>query len=343
MKKVRIGIIGCGVIAAKHAMAIRALSNGELTACYSDIQAETDSFAKAHHIEAFGSYEALLSSPNVDAVSLCTPSGLHTPQALTALDYGKHVILEKPMSLTLEEADRLIERAEQSALKVAVISQCRFAPAVLEIKRAIDACALGRLISGSLQMRFFRSEAYYASSPWRGTWAMDGGGALMNQGIHGVDILRFLMGPAKSLTGYARTLKHPIEVEDTAAAIVEFESGALGAIECSTACSPGYPRRFEICGERGSVILEEDVILRWDMDAPCRLPVGGHADNVASSDPGAITSDGHTRQFQNFCNAILNGEPLWADARAGRLPLEIILGIYRSSQTGRTVYLADMP
>lgn len=342
MKTVKIAIIGCGGISKSHAMAIKDTPNARLTACYSKTPASAERFAERYGIKAFDSYEKLLQSAEVDAVALCTPSGEHTAQAIAAIAAGKHVLIEKPMSLTLEEADRLIEVADKGGVVVGVISQYRTSPAVEEIKRAIDLGALGRITSGSLQMKYWRSAAYYASGAWRGTWEMDGGGALMNQGIHGIDIFRYLMGAPQSLTAYARTLTHDIEVEDMAVAILEFEGGALGTIEGSTTCNPGYPRRVEICGDKGSVVLEEDSILKWDVDIPCNLPVGLQAENVAASDPLAISYAGHTRHFTNFVNAILHGEPLLQDVRGGRLPLEIILGIYRSSQTGKPVNMKEV-
>ena len=342
MNKVRFAIIGCGGIAAKHAIAIGQTPNAELVACCDQIKESAVRFAEANKLQAFDTYEELLASDTVDAVSICTPSGLHTPQAIQAIQAGKHVLLEKPMSLTLAEADRLIGAAEQADVKVGVISQFRFSPAVVEVRRAIEAGALGRITSGSLQMKYWRSKEYYASGAWRGTWALDGGGALMNQGIHGVDIFRYLMGAPKTLTGYARTQIHDIEVEDSAVAIVEFEDGAIGTIEGSTACYPGYPRRVEICGDKGSIVLEEDAILKWDVDLPCQLPVGKPPENVGSSDPMAISVAGHVRHFVNFTNAVLHDEPLLADARIGRLPLATILSIYESSRTGRPVNMEEV-
>lgn len=339
--KVRIAIIGCGGISDSHAKAIQDTPDARLAACYSLSTSSAQRFAQRYNIPAFDSYEALLASDQVDAVALCTPSGLHTSQAIEAIEAGKHVLIEKPMSLTLEEADRLIAAADQGEVKVGVISQYRTSPAVEEVKRAIDEGALGKVTSGSLQMKYWRSKEYYASAGWRGTWELDGGGALMNQGIHGVDIFRYLMGKPLSLTGYARTLTHDIEVEDMAVAILEFEGGALGTIEGSTTCNPGYPRRIEICGDKGSVVLEEDSILKWDVDIPCNLPVGKPAQNIGASDPLAISYAGHTRHFKNFVAAILRDEPLLQDSRGGRLPLEIILGIYRSSKERQTIDMKE--
>lgn len=342
MSVVRIAIVGCGSIASMHAVAIGQTPDAALVACYDRVKESALRFSEENKIQAFDTYEELLASDMVDAVSICTPSGLHTPQAIQAIQAGKHVLVEKPMSLTLEEADRLIEAVDRSHVKVGVISQIRFSPAVVEVRRAIEAGALGKITSGSLQMKYWRSKDYYTSGAWRGTWALDGGGALMNQGIHGVDIFRYLMGVPKTLTGYARTQIHDIEVEDSAVAIIEFEGGAIGTIEASTACYPGYPRRVEICGDKGSIVLKEDVIIKWDVDLPCQLPVGEQPENVGSSDPLAISTAGHVRHFINFVNAILRDEPLLADTRIGRLPLEIILSVYESSRTGRSVNMEEI-
>lgn len=338
MKNVRFGIVGCGVIADFHYRAICDIEGAEVTGCVSGHPESAERFADKHQIRKYDTLKEMIADPAIDAVTLCTPSGLHTQQAIDAMKAGKHVVCEKPMSLTLTDADRLIAAANETGMKVCIISQFRYAPAVQAIKRAIDAGALGNIVSGSLQMKYYRSDAYYDSAAWRGTKALDGGGCLMNQGIHGVDIFRYLMGPVKSLTGYARTQQRHIEVEDSAAAALEFANGAVGIIEASTVCFPGYPRRIEICGDKGSVVMEETSVLRWDVpDYYLGVPVGAAATNVGSSDPKAIDVSGHTRQIRNFVDAIVHGEELMAPAETGRPALEIILGIYESSKTGRPV------
>ncbi len=341
MNIVNFGIAGCGMISAFHAQALSNIAQARLVACCDAYFPSAERFAQKHNIRAFSTLEEMLGKGGVDAVCVCTPSGLHTPQALQVIRAGRHVVCEKPMSLTLKDADTLIAEADRAGVRAAVISQFRFTPAVLEVRRAVEEGALGKIVSGSLQMKYWRSPEYYAQAAWRGTWAMDGGGALMNQGIHGVDVFRAIMGPVKSLRGTARTIAHDIEVEDSAVATLEFESGALGTLEGSTACFPGYPRRVEICGTKGSVVLEEDTILRWDVDFPTELPVGLAARNVASSDPAAITAEGHERQLRNFTDAVLRGVPLLNDVRAGRQPLEIILAVYESSKTGKAVDMGE--
>lgn len=325
------------MIARFHATAIESIPDAELVGVFDAYRQGAEKFAAERSVRVFETMEDLFASPDVDAVGICTPSGLHTEQAVGAMNAGKHIVVEKPMSLSLKDADRLIEAARINGVKTCVISQFRFSAAVQEVRRAIDEGAFGRIVSGSLQMKYYRSHEYYASGGWRGTWEMDGGGCLMNQGIHGIDMFRYLMGPVRKLTAITKTQTRKIEVEDSAAAILEFASGAIGTIEGSTTCYPGYPRRLEICGDKGSIVLEEDSILRWDLPIPCKLPVGNTAQNVASADPGAIDVSGHVRQIRNLVDAILHDAPLMADAASGRPPLEVILAIYESGRTGKAV------
>ncbi len=339
-KTVRFGLLGSGVIARFHARAIEKIPEARLVGVCGSSGERAQAFAREMGIKVYATIEEMAQSPEVDAVCICTPSGLHTRQAVLMMNHQKHIVVEKPMSLSLEEADLLIETARKTGVKVCVISQFRFSPAVVAIREAIAQGAFGKIVSGSLSMQYYRSEEYYCSADWRGTWAMDGGGALMNQGIHGIDVFRSLMGPVKSIFALTRTQTRPIEVEDCAAAVLEFANGAIGTIQASTTCYPGYPRNIAVYGDQGSVILEEDSILSWNLPIPCPLPVGARAENVASSDPKAIDVTGHTNQIQNLVNAILRDEPLLSDASTGRLPLEIILGIYESSNTGQKVELS---
>ena len=338
-KDVRFGIVGCGMISRFHAEAIRRTPGAAIAGCFDAYRPGADAFGADFGVPVFPSLEAIASDSAIDALAICTPSGLHTPQAIGAIRRGKHVVVEKPMSLTLADADALIAESDARGAKVCVISQFRFSPAVREVRKAIQSGAFGALTMAELSMKYFRSHEYYAQADWRGTWQMDGGGALMNQGIHGVDVFRFLLGPVKSVSATARTLTRMIETEDSVVAALELANGALAAISASTCSYPGYPRRLEICGDSGSVALEEDSILKWDLPYECPLPVGERASRVASSDPAAISVEGHAMQYANMVDAIRSGAPLLVDAKQGRQPLEIILGIYESSKTGKTVYL----
>jgi len=336
MKKINFGIIGCGMISNFHAKAIQEVGS-IVYGAYTAFETEAAEFSKKYGAKIYDTLEDMLSDKIIDVVSICTPSGLHAEQAIMAIKAGKHVVVEKPMSLNLEDADRIITLAKEKNVKVCVISQFRFSAAVQEVRRAMEAGAFGTIVSASLAMKYYRSNEYYSSADWRGTWKMDGGGALMNQGIHGIDVLQYMLGPIKKLSAITKTQTRKIEVEDSAVAVVEFKNGAVGTIEGSTTCYPGYPRRFEICGEKGSVILEEDSIISWDLEIPCNLPVGKRAEDVASSDPKAINNEGHIKQIRNVINSILYDESLLVDASEGRKPLAIILGIYESGKSGNSV------
>lgn len=337
MKKIGFAIVGCGMISSFHANAIETIEDASFVGVYDPVPASMERASQRYGVPGFASMEALLASESVDAVCVCTPNGLHASIALQALNAGKHVVIEKPMALTLADADAIIAAAKRLNLCVCVISQLRFSPAVQAVKKAVEDGRFGKIVSASLSMKYWRDEAYFASSGWRGTWKMDGGGALMNQGIHGVDLLQYLAGPVKRLTALCRTQTRPVEVEDSAVAILEFENGAVGTLEGSTTCCPGYPRRLEICGDRGSVVLQEEDILCWDL--PGEAPdLTGHGSGAAS-DPSAISSAGHVRQLSNMVKAIRGEEALWVDAVEGRKPVEIILSIYESSEKGASVAL----
>ena len=336
----RIGIVGCGMIANFHAHAINSVEGTVLAGACSRTFASAEKFCTEQNIPAFPSYSDMLASPDIDAVSLCTPSGDHCRQILLALEAGKHVVVEKPMCITLDECDQVIQKAEETGLTVCVISQHRFSDGIQEIKRAIAAGELGKIHCAQLTMHYFRPQSYYDSAAWRGTWALDGGGVLMNQGIHGVDMLCYLLGRAQSVTGFVETSGREIEVEDTAAAAVRFESGVIGTIDASTCCAPGFPQRIVITCENGRIVTQDDNIVEWTLPTPCQVPVGAAVGGSGAGDPKAIFMENHVRQFRNFADAVLHGAPLNSDAQEGKLPLEIILGIYASSKTGRTVTTA---
>ncbi len=341
--KVRFGIVGCGTISRFHAYAIGMTPGAELVgACDSDA-ASAAAFAREQGIHAYSTLEELLDSGGVDAVSICTPSGLHAGQALTAIARGKHVLLEKPICLTLRDADGIIRAADEAGVRAGVISQMRFAPTVQALRGAVGDGAFGKIVSASLSMKYYRTLEYYRSSAWRGTFAFDGGGALMNQGIHGVDVLQYVAGPVDSVLAVTRTQTRPIEVEDSVAAVLEFSSGAIGTLEASTTSFPGYPRRLEICGDEGSVVMEEADILRWDLKAKAPDKLRDENTRASSSDPKAIGKDSHVRQMQNFVRSILYGEELLVSAEQGRIPLAIILAVYESAKSGQRVRVSGGP
>lgn len=335
---VRFGILGCGTIAPTHAQAIAA-GGGVLIGAVSRRYAQAQAFAHEFSCRAYETYEAMLSDEGIDAVSVCTPTGDHFANARQALLAGKHVMVEKPMCLTLLEADALIALSKERGLCLGVISQSRFSDAAQTIRRLVDSGEAGRPVSAQLMMRFYRGQEYYDSAAWRGTFAGDGGGVIMNQGIHGIDLLCYLMGRPVSVTGYARTRLRNIEVEDTVAAALAFENGAVAVIDATTCSLPSFEKRFILGFEKGTIILENDSITLWTVpgDCPesCRVSLAGNT----SADNRSVTTAYHIREYGNFIRHITEGEPLVIDGGQGRMPLGVILGVYESSRTGRRVDL----
>lgn len=340
MRNLKFGIIGCGLISNWHADAINVIEGAELAGATDVNENARKAFTGKYGIKAYDSVEALLES-DVDIVSVCTPSGLHAPLAIQVANAGKHVIVEKPMAITLKQADDIIEACEKNNVKVAVISQLRYSESVKKIKEAINSNLLGRIVTADVYMKFYRSQEYYDKGGWRGTWKMDGGGALMNQGIHGIDLLCHLMGRVKKVSAFTRTLARNIEVEDTASAIVEYENGAIGVIQGTTSIYPGYPRKFELNGDKGSIVLQEDIIKEWTiegMEGPGEVEQR-ESKSKSSSDPAAFGIEGHVKQITDMVDAVNNNRRPFVDQYEGRKPIELILAIYESSKTGKTVEL----
>ena len=343
IKEVKIGIVGCGTISYYHAQAIKETEGAVLAGCCSHSINSANALAEKFSAPVYASYEQMLSQEHINAVAICTPSGDHAEQILAALDAGKHVIVEKPMCLSLEDANQIIKKAEQTGLTVCVISQSRFSDAAQEIKRAIDAGAFGKMVSASLMMRYYRSQEYYEQAGWRGTIAGDGGGILMNQGIHGIDLLCYLMGQPQEACGYVKIQLRNIEVEDTAAAAVLFESGAVATIDATVCSQPAFSKKMILCGEYGTVQLEDDTITLWSLPIPCSLPIGTADGNSGADDPRGITCDNHIREYRDFVTAIQTGSRVLIDAREGRIPLSVIQAIYESSRTGQKIAIHQVP
>src|ERR687898_2170161 len=259
LEKVRFGILGCGVIGSHHARAIAGLEDAELVAVADVVPEPAEKLAGEYGCSSHSGLGQMLSEAKLDAVCVCTPSGMHAGDAIAALEAGKHVVIEKPVDITLEAADRLIEVQRATGRRVAVVSQHRFDPATQAVREALARGEFGRLTSGSADVRWWRSQSYYDSGGWRGTWKLDGGGVLINQAIHSIDLLQWLMGEVVEVTAYTGLLAHErIEVEDTAVAILKFADGALGTIVATTAAYPGLTTRTAVHGDRGSAIIDDD-------------------------------------------------------------------------------------
>ena len=332
------GIVGAGIIAAVHADAIALLPDARLVAVTDVAAGAARDFAAARGCAAEPTLDDLLARRDVDVVCVCVPSGLHAEVGVRAAKAGKHLVVEKPVDVTLEAADRLLAAARQAGVTLTVMSQHRFDPGVTELKRLIDDGALGRLVLGEASTKWHRTQAYYDAAAWRGTWAMDGG-ALLNQGVHYVDLLRWCMGPAVEVTAVCTTQAHDIEVEDTALAIVRFASGAVGTISATTAAYPGFPQKLEITGTEGTVTVEDGQLirraLRGTMDA-AQAPVPAQG---ASADPAALDAAVHAAQLADLLAAADEDREPAVSGQDGRDALEIVRAVYESSRTGRPVRL----
>ncbi|HYF48389.1 MAG TPA: Gfo/Idh/MocA family oxidoreductase [Planctomycetota bacterium] len=345
------GIVGLGTIAEFHAKAIQAMEGGHLVAAYTrQLSEKAHKFTADYGVTVFsGDFEAFLRTPGLDVVAIATPSGAHLEPALLAAKHRKHVISEKPLEVTLERCDKMIAACKKAKVSLAGIFPSRFGGAAQLIKRAIEKGRFGRLTVCNAIVPWWRTQQYYDSGGWRGTWDLDGGGALMNQSIHQIDMLQWLAGPVTELSAYASCLAHKnIEVEDAAVAALRFKSGALGVIVGSTAMYPGQGAEVQISGEKGSAWLKAGHLVAWQFDqeepgdAEARAQFGPPAQDSGksgASDPKAISFVGHQKQFENVARAIGGAEPLLVDGKEARKAVEIILAIYQSALSRKPVKL----
>jgi UDP-N-acetyl-2-amino-2-deoxyglucuronate dehydrogenase len=345
-KTVGFGIIGTGAIAGIHAQAIKAIKNAKLLGAYSLTAEKVNDFAAQYNCSAYQSLDDLLNMEGLDIVCICTPSGAHLEPALKAIAAGKHCLIEKPIEVTLAKTDEIIAAARAKNVTVAVVFPTRFYPGSQDLKKAVDHGRFGQLTLASAYVKWSRTPEYYASNKWRGTWELDGGGALMNQAIHNVDMLQWCMGPVESVMAIAGNAKHKnIEVEDTLVAILKFANGGMGTIECSTAVYPGAYKKLEIMGTAGTVVMEDNDIIQWqfadqtEQDNQINETKGSHNSSGGVSDPKAISYSGHQKQMENMINAIYNNGTLLIDGTEGRKSVEIVLAIYKSARTGQQVNL----
>jgi UDP-N-acetyl-2-amino-2-deoxyglucuronate dehydrogenase len=341
------GIIGAGAIAEVHARAIDTIMEAELIGVYDYNADRTTTFSMKYNCKPFDSAEELCNDDRIDIVCICTPSGLHLEPALTVINAGKHCVIEKPLEVTLDRCDKIINAGIQNKVLVSGIFPMRFSRVNMELKKAIDEGRFGRLVLGDAYIKWYRSSEYYNDVKWRSSFISSGGGAVMNQGIHSVDLLRWFMGKVEAVSAFTGVLGHEdLEVEDVAAATLKFENGAMGVVEASTAVNPGFYRKMEILGTRGSVIIEEDKIVIWkfdeerDSDHIIREKYSGNNQSGGGvSDPKAISDIGHLRQLLDILKAVDSGHPLSVDANEARKAVELVLAIYASARNKRIVYL----
>ena len=338
----RIALVGAGVIGKHHGLVISQLADRLQLAAVVDIDIErAEQLTAARGGRPFGSLTDALSEVDVDVVAVCTPTGRHGEVAIEALAAGKHVIVEKPAEVTVGRTDEIIEAQRKAGTLVTVISQHRFDPATEKVLAAISRGDFGRITSGIASIDWWRGQSYYDSGDWRGTWELDGGGALMNQGVHTVDLLVAALGRPVEVFAYTGTLAHErIEVEDVAVGVVRFESGALGVLHATTAAYPGLSARLQVHGDRGSAVIDNDQLVFFETGTEERLmgTIESLAVPAAGRDPGQL-SDAHRLQYLNFLGALDGTERLRVDLETNRRSIAVITGVYESARIGKPVRL----
>jgi UDP-N-acetyl-2-amino-2-deoxyglucuronate dehydrogenase len=348
----KIALVGAGVIGKHHGLVISQLAGRLQLVAVADIQIDrAEQLAAQRGGRPFGSLTEALAAEDIDIVVVCTPTGRHGEVAIEALAAGKHVIVEKPAEVTVAKTDEIIEAQQKAGTLVTVISQHRFDPATETTLAAIERGELGRLTSGIAAIDWWRGQSYYDSGDWRGTWELDGGGALMNQGVHTVDLLVAALGRPVEVFAYTGTLAHErIEVEDVAVGVVRFESGALGVLHATTAAYPGLSARLQVHGDRGSAVIDDDQLAFFHATPRGTEPEerlmgttqaisGAAAGATASSNPGQL-SDAHRLQYLNFLGALDGTEKLRVDLETNRQSIGVITGAYESARTGKPVRLS---
>lgn len=339
------GIIGGGMVAEFHAQAIQAMgSTTKLGAIYARNPAKAKQLGEQFNCKSYANLDDLLTDPSIDIVTIATPSGAHLEPAIAAARAKKHIICEKPLEVTPMRGQRMIEMAKKENVVLSGIFNRRFNPAVKQLKRAVEKGRFGTLTLCDAQIKWYRSQAYYDSAKWRGTTALDGGGALMNQGSHTVDLLLYLVGSnVKRVSASIALLAHKnIEVEDTAVAILEFENGARGTIQAATSCwsSTGNPAEIQLCGSHGSVFLSDEYFRVWDFIEKTEQDRYVHKNlmksnqpSVGGNDPNAINFITHQRNFENVISAIEKNEPPFITGEEAMKSVQLIDAIYRSAKS----------
>lgn len=347
MEKIGFGIVGLGMIAEFHAQAIEHMDGAVLVAGFDPVSEKATKFAAKHQCKGYDRLDDFLRDPGIAVCTIATPSGLHLEGALAVAEAGKHMLVEKPLEITPSRCRRIIDACRKRGVLLSGIFPSRYHEPARLVKQAIEKGRFGRICFADAQIKWYRSQEYYDSGTWRGTWKMDGGGCLMNQGIHAIDLLQWFMGPVATVTAFTGTLGHTgIEVEDTAAAILRFKNGALGTIEGTTCAYPGFLKRIEILGTEGSAIIEEENLTSWQFaheekeDATIRetylhaTSTGGGA-----ADPSAISYISHQKQFESFVRSIRKGEEPEITGESASKAIDIICAAYESAQTGKPVVL----
>lgn len=339
--KHKFAIIGCGVIGKVHAECLTHIENAELVAVCDVVEERARALGEKFNCSYYMDIEEMLKEQDIEIVNICTPSGLHAECGIVCAKAGKHIICEKPIDVNEENAVRLIKACEEAGVKLSVISQHRFDKGLVELKKAVDRGEIGKLYFGGSYTKWYRSQEYYDSGEWRGTWALDGGGALMNQSIHYVDLLQYIMGPIEEIYASCASIGHErIEVEDEAVATVRFKNGAIGVIEGTTNAYPGLFTRLDIYGEKASVVIENDKVVLWKYkDGTEKEVVDKDRNIIAGSSAKDLSNYSHILQFKDVIEAIEEDRKPKVDGYEGLKPLKIILAIYKSNMERKPVIL----
>ena len=340
---VNIGILGAGNISDTHARAASAITGTSIVAVHGGNPSRAERLAATYGATAYADLDRFLAHQPMDLVAIGSPSGLHAAQGIAACARGLHVLVEKPIDVTVERADALVQAADVAGVRLGVFFQDHVQPDLVRLHEAVHAGRLGRLLLVSARVKWFRPSEYYGQSRWRGTWAFDGGGALMNQGIHTADLLLWLLGPVRRVSAKAITALHAIEVEDTVVAILEFENGAVGTLEATTAAYPGYRRRVELTGTEGTVVVEHDRLVAADLRQPSDdLLAEAPADqNASASSPVVSDARGHQRLFEDFFDALRQEREPRCSGRYARRSVALVRAIYEAAETGAWVRPQD--
>jgi UDP-N-acetyl-2-amino-2-deoxyglucuronate dehydrogenase len=329
-----IGLIGGGNITETHARAARAIPGVEISAIHGTNAEKIARLCREHGGTTYQDFDAFLKHRPMDLVIIGSPSGLHAAQGIASARRGLHVLTEKPIEITTARADALIEAAKQSKVQLGVIFQDRMKPNIRQLRDWLDQGLLGKILFVDARVKWYRPPEYYSNSRWRGTLALDGGGALINQGVHTVDLLLWLLGDVLRVQARTATQLHKIEAEDTALAILEFASGALGIFHATTAAYPGYPRRLEISGTEGTIILEHDRIIAANLrNAPAAAETAALDENQSASTATVSDFRGHQAVLEDFLKAIQQNRAPACDGLEGRRSLALIESIYRAAKT----------
>ncbi len=339
-QQIGFGIVGAGMIGKVHAEAISLIPNAKLVAVWGRNEAHAQALAVQHNATAYTDYAKFLAHPELQIVNICTPSGLHLDHGQLAAAAGKHVLVEKPLEINLTRADALIADCHKANVKLGVIFQSRFLAPVQKIKEAVAAGRLGKIFLGDAYVKWYRAPEYYGAGSWHGTMQLDGGGALLNQAIHTIDLLRWIMGPVASLFAMQDHLRYPhIEAEDTLVGNLRFKNGALGVVVAATSIAPGFKRRIEISGEKGTIILDGDSISTWSIGGEESAQAASEHLTDGSNNPAAIATEGHRRQIEDMMQAVLeNREPV-VNGAEGRTSLEVVEALYQSAASQSLIRL----